>query len=234
MSDIEYSVITSDIIKSFDCIFEQAIYHFSNWIRAVQCNFLTDILDLVYFIYLSLFTGTIACDHYARECEFGILKNKTKQKTKTKQKKNKKNLSTVFWLNEVCPKLLSSLGIDHRRRKTIPLWNSSGNKWIIQSITVCLVSTILGTVWCLVDFKLWAGVRNLSFSIDTAPESILWKRSREDRSLWASRDGHSSSSSISLTLLVFRHLLQVQRAAVLWTFSTWLIWSFDGCMHTLV
>ena len=30
-----------------------------------------------------------------------------------------------------------------------------------------------------------------------------------------SRDGHSSSSSISPTLLVFGHLLQVQRAAVL-------------------
>ena len=79
----------------------------------------------------------------------------------------------------------------------------------------------------LVDFKLRAGVRYLSFSIDTAPECILWKRSREDRSLRASRDGHSSSSSISPTLLVLRHLLQVQRAAVLWTFSTWLIWSFE-------
>ena len=31
----------------------------------------------------------------------------------------------------------------------------------------------------------------------------------------ASRDGHSSSSSISPTVLVFPHLLQVQRAAVL-------------------
>ena len=29
-------------------IFEQAIHPFSNWIRAVKCNFLTDILDLVY------------------------------------------------------------------------------------------------------------------------------------------------------------------------------------------
>ena len=62
----------------------------------------------------------------------------------------------------------------------------------------------------LVDFKLRAGVRYLSFSIDTAPECILWKRSREDWSLRASRDGHSSSSSISPTLLVLRHLLQVQ------------------------
>ena len=90
-------------------------------------------------------------------------------------------------------------------------------------------------VWCLrywalcddlVVFKLWAGVIYLSFSIDTAPQWILWKRSKEDWALRASRDGHSSLSSISLTLLVFCHLLQVQRAAVLWTFSVWLIWSF--------
>ena len=32
--------------------------------------------------HLSLFTGTIACDHYARECKFGILKKKTKQNKK--------------------------------------------------------------------------------------------------------------------------------------------------------
>ena len=31
-------------------------------------------------IYLSLSTGTIACDHYARECEFGILKKKKQDK----------------------------------------------------------------------------------------------------------------------------------------------------------
>ena len=30
-------------------IFEQAIHPFSNLIRAVQCNFLTNILDLVYY-----------------------------------------------------------------------------------------------------------------------------------------------------------------------------------------
>ena len=29
-------------------IFEQAIHCFSNWIGAVQCTFLTDILDFVY------------------------------------------------------------------------------------------------------------------------------------------------------------------------------------------
>ena len=99
-------------------------------------------------------------------------------------------------------------------------------KWVLQGITVCLVSKILGTVWC--PGRIQTVSRGICpFSIDTAQEWILWKRSREDRSLRASRDGHSSSSSISLTLLVFRHLLQVQRAAVLWTFSTWLIWSFE-------
>ena len=49
-------------------------------------------------------------------------------------------------INEECPKLLSSLGIDRRRRKTIPLWYSPGEKRVLQGITVCLVSTILGTV----------------------------------------------------------------------------------------
>ena len=68
-------------------------------------------------------------------------------KKQKKNKKNKKNLSAVFWLNEECPKLLSSLGIDHGRRKTIPLWNSLRKKWVLQGITVCLVSTILDTMW---------------------------------------------------------------------------------------
>ena len=41
--------------------------------------------------FCSFTTGTIACDDYARECKFGILKNK-----KTTTKKNKKNLLAVF------------------------------------------------------------------------------------------------------------------------------------------
>ena len=155
----------------------------------------------------------------------------------------------MFWLNEGCPKLLSSLGIDHgrvwkpwprrarnifpgaarswlsyptidhRRRKTIPLWNSSGENEFFRATLYVWYLQYWALCDALVDFKLWAGVRYLSFSIDTAPECILWKRSRKDRSLRASRDGHSSSSGTSLTLLVFRHLLQVQRAAVLWTLS---------------
>ena len=62
---------------------------------------------------------------------------------------------------------------------------------------------------------------------DTATQWILWKGSREDWSLRASRDDHSNSSGILSTLLVFRPLLQVQLAAVLWNFSIWLIWSFE-------
>ena len=108
------------------------------------------------------------------------------------------------------------------------MWNSSGGKgkFIRASLYVlCL------RYWALCDdlvvFKRWAGVIYLSFSINTALQWILWKRNKKDWSLRASRDGHSSSSSITPTLLVFRHLLQVHRAAVLWTFSIWLFWSFE-------
>ena len=156
-------------------------------------------------------------------------KKQTKRKNKNNtRKKTSKIFRLCFLLNEECPKLLISLGVDHWRRKTIPLRYSLGKKRILQQLEIYLVITqrpillIPDIQWCP-----WAGVRYLSFSIDTAPECILWKKSREDRSLRASRDGHSSSSSILPTLLVFRHLLQVQRAAVLWTFFTWLIWSFE-------
>ena len=33
--------------SAISILFEQAIHRFSNWIRAVQCTFLTDILDFV-------------------------------------------------------------------------------------------------------------------------------------------------------------------------------------------
>ena len=85
-------------------------------------------------------------DHYARECGFGILKKKTKQKKNNNKKQ--KIFPLCFWLNEECPKLLSSLWIDHWRRKTIPLLNSTGKKLVLQGISVCLVSTIFVTVWC--------------------------------------------------------------------------------------
>ena len=43
-----YSLDYSSIRSTPFIIFEQAIRRFSNWIRAVLCTFLTDILDLVY------------------------------------------------------------------------------------------------------------------------------------------------------------------------------------------
>ena len=154
-------------------------------------------------------------------------KEKNKQ-NKTKQKQNKKQETSFGCVLTKCPKLLSSLGVDHWRRKTIPLWNSLGKNEFLRASLYVWYLQYWALCDALVDFKLWAGVRYLSISIDTVPECILWKRSREDRSLRASRDGHSDSSSISLTLLVFCHLLQVQRAAVLWTFST------KWVLHTLV
>ena len=49
------------------------------------------------FFFFLLILARSNFDHYARECNFGILKKKQKQnkKTKTKQKKQK-NLSAVF------------------------------------------------------------------------------------------------------------------------------------------
>ena len=51
--------------------------------------------------------------------------------------------------------------------------------------------------------NLWTvkGGQVLVFSTDTAPQWILWKRSKAEQSLQASRDGHSSWSSMSQTLL---------------------------------
>ena len=55
----------------------------------------------------------------------------------------------------------------------------------------------------------------MSFSIETVQKLILWKRSKY-QSLHASRDDHSRSSNISLTLLEFRNLLLVQPTTVLY------------------
>ena len=35
-------------------------------------------------------------------------------------------LILLWGLNKECPKLLCGLGTDYRKRKTIPVWNSSG------------------------------------------------------------------------------------------------------------
>ena len=50
MNGFEKTPLAQRMSKSgvISIIFEQAIHRFSNWIRAVQCNFLIDILDLVY------------------------------------------------------------------------------------------------------------------------------------------------------------------------------------------
>ena len=119
------------------------------------------------------------------------------KKTKQTKQKNKKNLWLCFWLNEECPKLLSSLGIYHRRRKTIPLWNSAGEKRVLQGITVCLVSTILGTVWILVDFKLWARIgyrfflqtqrQNVSYGIGAGTTYPYWPQEMATQAYQASR-----------------------------------------------
>ena len=65
---------------------------------------------------------------------------------KKKNTKKYKNFWLNFCLNKECPKLLCGLGICHRRRQTIPMWNSSGEKGILQGITVCLVSAVLSTM----------------------------------------------------------------------------------------
>ena len=99
-------------------------------------------------IYLSIFTGSLIYEHYTRECEFGNFDKIKKQKTQKKQNNTKKhkNFWLNFCLNKECPKLLCGLGICHRRRQTIPLWNSTGEKRILQGITVCLVSAVLCTM----------------------------------------------------------------------------------------
>ena len=101
---------------------------------------------VVLSIYLSIFTGSLIYEHYTRECEFGNFdKIKNKKTQKTTQKKHK-NFWLNFCLNKECPKLLCGLGICHRRRQTIPMWNSTGEKRILQGITVCLVSAVLSTM----------------------------------------------------------------------------------------
>ena len=101
--------------------------------------------------FLSIYTGSLIHEHYTRECEFGNfdkIKNKNNTKKQNNTKKHK-NFWLNFCLNRKCPKLLCGLGICHRRRQTIPMWNtcSSGEKGNLQGITVCLVSAVLSTMW---------------------------------------------------------------------------------------
>ena len=99
--------------------------------------------------FLSNYTGLLIHEYYTRECEFGNfdkIKNKNNTKKKKTTQKNTKNFWLNFCLNKECPKLLCGLGICHRRRQTIPMWNSSGEKGILQGISVCLVSAVLITM----------------------------------------------------------------------------------------
>ena len=112
-----------------------------------------------------------------------------------------------------------------------------GKGWPLGSRFWCLLWVchfpigILGQVWYLiVSIPYLCNLtyfQVLVFFYRHSTTMYLMNEKKVDRSLRASRDGHSSSSIISPTLLVFRHLLQVQWATVLWTFSTWLIWSFE-------
>ena len=89
--------------------------------------------------FLSIYTGSLIYEHYTRECEFGNFdKIKNKKHTKKKQHKKHKNFWLNFCLNKECPKLLCGLGICHRRRQTIPMWNSTGEKEFFRaSLYVC-------------------------------------------------------------------------------------------------
>ena len=100
---------------------------------------------LILSFFLSIFTGSLIYEHYTRECEFGNF-DKIKNKKHKKKTKKHKNFWLNFCLNKECPKLLCGLAICHRRRQTIPMWNSTGEKRILQGITVCLVSAVLSTM----------------------------------------------------------------------------------------
>ena len=97
-------------------------------------------INLIAFpFFLSNYTGSLIHEHYTRECDFG---NFDKIKKKKHKKQQHKNFWLNFCLNKECPKLLCGLGICHRRRQTIPMWNSSGgggrnNDAIIMRWTSC-------------------------------------------------------------------------------------------------
>ena len=99
----------------------------------------------------------------------------------------------------------------------LPHWNSPREEWILQGFTIGKVhSSYVGSLGQVLIF----------YSRATVPEWILEKKIMEDCSLRASRVCHSSSSSISPTLLEFLHRLQVHLAAVLCTFSTCAVWVY--------
>ena len=158
-------------VKMLTTLFSFALF----WIKMLLVTF-------ILFFLLSTILASLKLEHYARECKFWNF-DKIKKKN-NKQKQQQKKTHTNFWLNfclnKECPKLPCGLDIGHRRRQTIPKWNSSGGGGGFFRASLY--------VWCLrywalcddlVDFKLWAGVIYLSFSTDTAPQWILWKRIKQ-------------------------------------------------------
>ena len=113
------------------------------WFVIVVFPDLSFFLSLLVRSYMSITPGSA-------NLEIFIKNKKIKKHTKNTQKKNTKKKHKNFWLNfclnKECPKLLCGLGICHRRRQNIPMWNSSGEKGILQGITVCLVSAVLSTM----------------------------------------------------------------------------------------
>ena len=86
------------------------------------CTFLFSFfLSLLVRSYMSITPGSANLEILIK------IKNKKTHKKKTHTKKQK-NFWLNFCLNKECPKLLCGLGICHRRRQTIPMWNSSGGK----------------------------------------------------------------------------------------------------------
>ena len=92
--------------------------------------------------FLSLLVS-LKLEHYTRECEFRNFDKKkthTQKKAKKKTQKKHKNLWLNFCLNKECPKLLCGLGIGHRRRQTISMRNSWGEREFFRASLY---------VWCL-------------------------------------------------------------------------------------
>ena len=122
----------------------------------------------------------------------------------TKQKA-RKIFWMCFWLNEECPKLHSSLEEKEYSivRGKKEFFRASLYVWYLQYWALCDD---------LVDFKLWAGVRHLSFSIDMAPECVLWKKQGGPIPTGLKRwPLKLIKHLVSPTLLVFCHLYLINR-----------------------
>ena len=92
----------------------------------------------VVFIYLSFFLSYWLRSNLSitpGSANFEILTKKTTKQQQQQTNNNKKNFWLNFCLNKECPKILCGLDIGHRRRQTIPIWNSSGEKGILQGIS---------------------------------------------------------------------------------------------------